>query len=220
MVHEADRPLVLSQAEKVLAEAIPPPLEHRLLHKNGQVRWVRNTVVPILNKDGSLLGYDGLISDITERKIAEEKLISSEAFYHSLVENLPQNILRKDLDERFTFPTKTSAPCLGPSSNKSLARRDFDFFPPDLAAKYQRDDRYVMRAGRTFETIEENQSPHGESIYVNVVKTPIHDAKGEIIGIAGYFGTSRSANVGKKGCRKRTWNLPGARRPFANRTRS
>src|SRR5438105_7842377 len=35
-----------------------------------------------------------------ERHRAEEKLVTSEAFYHSLVENLPQNILRKDVNER------------------------------------------------------------------------------------------------------------------------
>jgi PAS domain S-box-containing protein len=187
MVHEADRPLVLGQAEKVLAGIIPPPLEHRLLHKNGQVRWVRNTVVPILGKDGSLIGYDGLISDITERKIAEEKLITSEAFYHSLVENLPQNILRKDLNERFTFANQNFCTMLGLPLEQILGKTDFDFFPPDLATKYQRDDQYVMRTGRTFETVEENQSPHGEKIYVNVVKTPIRDGKGEVIGIQGIF---------------------------------
>ena len=187
MVHEADRPLVLEQAQKVVAGKLPPPLEHRLLHKNGQVRWVRNTVVPILDKHGVLVGYDGLIADITERKIAEEKLITSEAFYHSLVENLPQNILRKDLNERFTFANQNFCTILGVPLEQILGKTDFDFFPPDLAAKYQRDDQYVIRTGRTFETIEENKSPHGEKMYVNVIKTPIRDSKGTIIGIQGIF---------------------------------
>jgi PAS domain S-box-containing protein len=187
MVHEADRPAVLEQAEKVIRGILPPPLEHRLLHKNGQVRWVRNTVVPILDKEGRLLGYDGLISDITERKSAEGKLVASEAFYHSLVENLPQNILRKDLKERFTFGNQNFCTMLGVQLDQILGKTDFDFFPAELAAKYQRDDQHVMRTGRTFETIEEHQSPHGEKIYVNVVKTPIRDAKGEIIGIQGIF---------------------------------
>ena len=52
MVHEADRQAVLAQADQVLQGVIPPPLEHRLFHKSGQVRWVRNTVVPILDKAG------------------------------------------------------------------------------------------------------------------------------------------------------------------------
>src|SRR2546421_6890055 len=97
MIHEDDREAVRQQVRRVLAGETPLPVEHRLLHKNGQIRWVRNTVVPSYERQSVLVAYDGLITDVTERKRAEEKLITSEVFYHSLVENLPQNILRKDL---------------------------------------------------------------------------------------------------------------------------
>ncbi len=122
-----------------------------------------------------------------ERHRAEEKLIASEAFYHSLVEHLPQNILRKDLQERFTFANQKFCSILGKQLSEIIGKTDFDFFPPQLAEKYQRDDQYVIRTGRIFETIEENVAPGGEKRYVNVVKTPIYDAKGKIIGIQGIF---------------------------------
>src|SRR5437867_918397 len=122
-----------------------------------------------------------------ERHRAEEKLVASEAFYHSLVENLPQNILRKDLQERFTFANQRFCSILGKSLSEVIGKTDFDFFPPELAAKYQQDDQYVIRTGRTFETVEENVAPDGQKRYVNVVKTPIYDAKGKIIGIQGIF---------------------------------
>src|SRR5687767_11915676 len=48
-----------------------------------------------------------------ERHRAEEKLVASEAFYHSLVENLPQNIFRKNLDEQFTFANKNFCAVVG-----------------------------------------------------------------------------------------------------------
>src|SRR5437867_1249757 len=122
-----------------------------------------------------------------ERHRAEEKLVASEAFYHSLVENLPQNILRKDLNERFTFANQRFCKTLGKPLEEIIGKTDFDFFPPELAEKYQRDDRYVIRTGETFETVEENVAPNGTKIYVNVIKTPIYDAKGQIIGIQGIF---------------------------------
>ncbi len=122
-----------------------------------------------------------------ERHHAEEKLVASEAFYHSLVENLPQNILRKDLQERFTFANQRFCAILGKPLSDVIGKTDFDFFPPELAAKYQKDDQHVIQTGRAFETIEENIAPGGEKRYVNVVKTPIYDAKGKIIGIQGIF---------------------------------
>jgi PAS domain S-box-containing protein len=182
MVHEADRPAVLSQASKILAGQVPPVLEHRILHKNGHVRWVRHALVPNRDEHGGLISYDGCISDITERKEAEEKLVSSEAFYHSLVENLPQNIFRKDLQERFTFANQRFCAMLGKPLEEIMGKTDFDFYPPEMASKYQKDDRWVIETGRIFETVEENVSPSGETIYVQVVKTPIYDAKGQILG--------------------------------------
>ena len=182
MVHEEDRPLVIQQAARVLAGETPPPLEHRLRHKNGPVRWVRAAVVPGLNNRGRLVAYEGLIADITERKRAEEKLVSSEAFYHSLVENLPQNIFRKDTNERFTFANQKFCATLGRALEQIIGRTDFDFYPAELAAKYQRDDRWVIETGRSFETVEENVASNGETIYVQVVKTPIYDAHRRVLG--------------------------------------
>ena len=73
MVHEEDKIAVLKQVARVLAND-PIALEHRIIQKDGSVRWVRHT--PVLRRDEHerVTGYDGLISDITERKLAEEAL--------------------------------------------------------------------------------------------------------------------------------------------------
>jgi PAS domain S-box-containing protein len=182
MVPEEERPAVLNQVSRVLAGETPPALEHRIVHRNGQTRWVRSTMVPCRDEEGRLVSYDGLISNITGRKTAEERLVKSEAFYHSLVEHLPQNMFRKDLSERFTFANQRFCQLLGKPLEAIIGKTDWDFYPPELAAKYQKDDREVIRTGKTFETIEENVAPNGETIHVHVVKTPIRDAKGQILG--------------------------------------
>ncbi len=74
MIHETDRPAVTEQAVRLLAGETIPPLEHRIIHKSGHSRWVRNTPVPRYDNQGRLVTYDGLISDITERKQAETDL--------------------------------------------------------------------------------------------------------------------------------------------------
>jgi len=129
-------------------------------------------------------------SSIARRKQAEKTLRQSEdrhrqlyeAFYQSLVESLPQNILRKDLEGRFTFGNKRFCATLGRSLDEIIGKTDFDFFPPELAAKYRQDDRRVIETGETLELIEEHRLPTGEEIYVQVIKTPITDSNGEVIG--------------------------------------
>jgi PAS domain S-box-containing protein len=78
MVLEEDKELVRRQAASLLSGEDPGPLEHRLRRKDGIVRWVSN--VPVLHRDssGKFISYDGLISDITARKLAEEALRQSE----------------------------------------------------------------------------------------------------------------------------------------------
>jgi len=75
MVHREDQTLVLEQAKCVLSGQDIQPIEHRILRKDGIVRWVRNTLVPHYNLQGDLLSYDGIVRDITDRKRAEEELL-------------------------------------------------------------------------------------------------------------------------------------------------
>lgn len=74
MVYEEDRTSVIEQANQILSGESIKFLEHRVVHKNGSKKWVRNTVVPRYDKEGHLVSYDGLIEDITERKKLEQQL--------------------------------------------------------------------------------------------------------------------------------------------------
>jgi len=110
-----------------------------------------------------------------------------EFLYHSLVETLPQMILRKDLDGRFTFANQRFCNELGRSLDEIVGKKDFDFFPRDLAEKYRRDDRWVIESGEVLDVVEEHITPQGEKLYVQVMKTCLMSADGRPIGIQGIF---------------------------------
>jgi len=74
MIHEEDRRAAAEQNEKILSGAVPPSLEHRIIHKDGSVRWVKNTPVPRCDERGRLIAYDGMVTDITERRHLENQL--------------------------------------------------------------------------------------------------------------------------------------------------
>ena len=161
--------------------------ESRVYRKDGSIIWISENVRAVRDRSGKVLYYEGTVEDITERRRHEEELRNSETLYHSLVETIPQNIFRKNLNEQFTFANQRFCQTLGRSLNDIVGKTDFDFFPAEMAAKYQKDDQEIMQAGRMFEAVEENQPPSGEKLYVNVVKTPLHDANGKIIGLQGIF---------------------------------
>ncbi|MGE3806365.1 MAG: PAS domain S-box protein [Gemmataceae bacterium] len=127
------------------------------------------------------------IGQFVERVRVEEALRNSQAFYHSLVESLPQNVFRKDRLGRITFGNQRYAATLGMPIEELIGKTDFDLFPKELATKYVRDDHVVMETGKTFEAIEEHRLPSGELLYVQVMKTPVSNAQGEVIGTQGIF---------------------------------
>ena len=98
MVHPDDREAVREQASRILSGREVQPLEHRIVRKDGTVRWVRNT--PVLHRDseGRLVSYEGLIEDITERKLAEEALRASEDNYRSIFDAANDAIFVHDLE--------------------------------------------------------------------------------------------------------------------------
>ena len=161
--------------------------ESQVSRRDGTIIWISENARSVRDEKGKLLYYEGTVEDITERKKVQEQLRHSEALYHSLVETLPQNIFRKDLFERFTFANKRFCETLGRPLSEIIGKTDFDFFPEELGRKYQRDDRRIMESGETVETIEEHRPPGGEKLYVQVVKTPLYDSNGALIGLQGIF---------------------------------
>jgi PAS domain S-box-containing protein len=111
----------------------------------------------------------------------------SEALYRSLVENLPQSILRKDLAGRFTFASQRFCQSLGQSPEAVLGKTDFDFFPADLAAQYRADDERVAATGRMLDKVEEQALPGGQRRYVQVVRIPLFDAQQRASGVQAIF---------------------------------
>ena len=108
------------------------------------------------------------------------------AIYHALIEWMPQRVFFKDLQSVFVSVNATFARDLGLTPADLIGKSDFDLFPRELARKYQADDRRVMER-RTAETLEEANVIGGRQRVVEVVKTPVQDHQGQVLGLLGVF---------------------------------
>lgn len=71
MVHPNDRNGVLDHARRATLGETLPPIEHRIIHRDGTTRWIRNMIVVSRDALGAVVSYDGLINDITDLKRAQ-----------------------------------------------------------------------------------------------------------------------------------------------------
>jgi PAS domain S-box-containing protein len=63
-------------------------LDFRIIHKNGEVRWIGHSCRPIFNSDGKWIGQRASNRDITEQKITELLMISTQQQLRALTHKL------------------------------------------------------------------------------------------------------------------------------------
>ena len=90
--------------------------QYRILHKNGDVKWVQDYTIPKLDADGKLLQLDGLTLDITKQKALHDKVKYLTNYDH--LTNLPN---REKFYEKLQLYTDEYA-----ENNKNFAVLIFD----------------------------------------------------------------------------------------------
>ena len=140
--------------------------------------------------DGSILGYQGIIRDITKQKRTEEMLAQERYLLYTLMENVPDHVYFKDTESRFLRISKAHAEWFGLSDTfEAVGKTDFDFFSAEHAQQAYADEQQVMQTGQPLVGKEEKETwPNGRETWVSTTKMLLRDADGQIIGT---FGISR-----------------------------
>ncbi len=94
-VHPDDLP-TLTDAFSRRDEGACSEILFRILANDGTARYVRVTETPLV-VEGTTVGFNYVMTDITDRRQAEEALAESEEFNRGLVENLPDFIVIYDM---------------------------------------------------------------------------------------------------------------------------
>jgi len=157
--------------------------QHR--RKDGTTFWIEySTSLLVIDGHEYVIGMD---RDATARKKAEAELRTSEAFLMSLLENLPFYIYRKDRANRLTYANANYCKRRGKPLNELLGLSDFELSPHDIALKAVADNEWVMQNRQTLEKEEEHTKPDGSKFWLQIIKVPIYDVAGEVVGTQGMY---------------------------------
>ena len=67
--------------------------QYRIINKDKRIKWVEHKIMPTLNEDGWIVRIDGVTSDITNRKNAEDELKKSFSIIEATLESTVDGIL-------------------------------------------------------------------------------------------------------------------------------
>jgi two-component system, cell cycle sensor histidine kinase and response regulator CckA len=181
MIYEDDKQIVKNHAEKLLSGYSTLPIEHRIIHKNGSIRWIRNT--PVLKRDdkGMLIAYDGLIEDITMQKQGDEVLRESEETASALLNASKDAAYLLDTDRRIIAINEAGAQRFGKSIVELIGLCIDELFPQEIAESRTALINQVISTCKPVYFEDVRSETHLEnSIY------PIIDAQGKVTRIAVY----------------------------------
>ena len=184
-IHPHDIDMVADRyARRLKGESVPQIYDFRIIRKDGAIRWGELNAVPISWEDRpAVLCF---MSDITERKQAEEALRQSEERYRTILEEMEEGYYEVDLAGTFTFVNDAMSRILGYSRDE-LIGMNYKIYTPkeDVKPIFQAYNR-VYRTGEPLKWYPMAEfRKDGTRILAEDSVFPLRNEKGEVIGFRG-----------------------------------
>ena len=189
LIHNDDKKYLLRLAsDRRNGIPIPMPYEYRFVRRDGSVRWV--------NAFSSNIEYEGvhalqiLVIDVTEAKVAEEKLRASQEMLRTVMNTIPEYVFWKDLDSVYLGCNENFALVSGAGSPDNIVgKTDFDLAWREVETELFRAlDKEVIKTKRPqMNIISPQLQADGREAWIEANIVPMHDDEDNVIGVLGTY---------------------------------
>jgi PAS domain S-box-containing protein len=179
-LHPEDRERVLKAIASHLEQRTPYDAEYRLRTKSGQYRWFRGRGQAIWNERGQAIRMAGSITDITDRKEAEQALRESVAEFRAIFENAAIGVSLANLAGRFVKCNPALQRLLGYTEAQLRERTFADVTHPDDAeADLQRYRALVRGEVNDYQIEKRCFRKDGQAVWVRLTVSLVSRPGGE-----------------------------------------
>jgi PAS domain S-box-containing protein len=189
-MHPDDQGRVLEALRAHKAQGVPLDVEYRFRTGDGRWMWAHDQATIVLDADGSRLSQ-GVMYDITARRLVEEQLRDAEKRYRTLVEALPAVVYRDAVDEKATtiYVSGQTTAMLGytPEDWRSDPDPWLDMVHPDDRPRIKAANDLHKNVGDVFDEEYRLIRKDGQVIWVHDVAVVVGDEAGRPLYSQGFF---------------------------------
>ncbi len=191
-VHDDDQARFFSSITEAVATVRAWHFEGRFIKPSGAAIWFAGNAVP--HRNGETVVFDGVLTDITERRAAEKEVKELHAatqknlaFIQAMLSAIPTPVFFKDTEGRYLGCNQAFSELMGVAADQIKGKTVHDVWPGEKAKRYHQKDLDLIRSpGRQVSEFTVSDK-HGRELDVIFAKDTFCDDKGDVAGIVGAF---------------------------------
>jgi len=176
-VHADDLPAAISAWMYSVETASAYNIDHRLLGADGEYRWFRARGLPLCDAEGRVLRWYVLLTDIDDRKLAEEALTRARAELAHVARATSLGVLTASIAH------EVNQPLSGIVMNASTCLRMLNSDPPNIEGARETTRRTIRDGNRASEVITRLRA-HFKAKEVVAEPVDLNDVAGEVIALS------------------------------------
>lgn len=158
-----------------------------LVSKDNRKIWTSVNAHFHRDKKGKVIGIEGSLRDINNRKEAEELIKREQILLRTLIDNLPDAIYVKDLEGRKVVANRTDLELMGfDHEEEVIGKTDLELFPGGTGVQgYEEDQQILQQQKATLNFESEFTDNRGIRHWHRTTKVPLKDEEGNLMGLVG-----------------------------------
>jgi PAS domain S-box-containing protein len=189
-LHSEDRAATEALAQQAILGEIEFDTEFRVVHPDHTIHFIKAYGTLLRDCEGIPQSLIGINFDISDRKQAENAILTSQKFLQTVLDTFPLSVFWKDRNSVYLGCNRNFLKDAGLDSVADIiGKTDYEMpWGQTEADLYRAYDRQVMDNDESKLGIIETQlQANGDRIWVETNKLPLYDLKGEVIGILGTY---------------------------------
>jgi PAS domain S-box-containing protein len=140
LLHPEDAKAFIESVARARVSAQTWRWEGRIITFSGQLKWIEGCSHPEKQANGDII-WEGVLIDITDRKIAQQKWQETELCYRAILDAIPDLVLRISCSGEYLD-------CKGNTGAEVIGKNVQDLLPSDVASIYQEAIAETLASGK------------------------------------------------------------------------